>query len=583
MARITLFFEGEEKELAFDKEEITIGRGDDCDITIKSSSVSRIHAIIKNGEIEDQDSRNGTFVNGEKITRHELSDNDKISIGDAELVFSNVLSDRSVSIIDEKTSLLLQTILESVGTTTLDDFLEIALKNVIKITGGDRGVVILKTNGEYEMQLALDKQGNKLDKMEGFSQSIQKKVLEGGEPVFATNTGQQIATESVLKFELRTVMCTPIKLGLNVLGAIYVDSHSVTNPFSRKDLLLLEAVTNHLAVAIENVKANQKREDDAKALSKENEILRNLLSNDLAIVGDSKEIKATFEIIKKVAPTSATILIEGESGTGKEKIARLVHRLSDRTTNPFVVIECASIPETLLESELFGYERGAFTGAVGQKQGRLEAANGGTLFLDEISELPISLQAKFLRAIQELEIVRLGGSKPVKIDVRIVAATNRVLEDMVKDGKFRQDLYFRLNVVKIKLPPLRERGQDITLLAEHFLKESNKLYNRNVRGISREAVDTLLKYTWPGNVRELKHKIEQSVLLSESDYLTVQDLNLNSQSIVGSFEDAKDRFEKQYLTAALSANGFNISRTAEQIGISRQHLQNLVKKYNIRS
>ncbi len=577
MPKLIVFFEGKRKIYKL-SQTVKIGRSDECDIAIKSNAISRVHAIINDGAIEDQGSKNGVLVNGEKITKKKLSDDDMITIGEAIIIFD---SKDSLPIIDSRINLLLETILQSANATDLDDFLQVALGHIIKITGGDRGLVILKVNDEYEMRIAIDKNGLKLDKIEGFSQSIQRKVLVTGEPVFANNLDEQGATQSALKFQLRTIICTPVKAARTILGAIYVDSHSVTNPFTRSDLLLLEAVTNHIAIAIQNVRANERKEQEAQAISRENAILRNLLSKDLKIIGESDQMQSLYEIVKKVAPTPATILIEGESGTGKEKIARLVHQLSDRSNNAFTTIECAAIPETLLESELFGYEKGAFTGAVGQKIGRLEAANEGTMFLDEISELPLTMQAKLLRAIQELEIVRVGGVKPIKINTRVIAATNRDLENMVKEGKFRQDLYFRLNVIKIKLSPLKSRGKDILLLAEHFLKEFNKTYNKTIEGITEDAKEALLKYNWPGNIRELRHKIEQAVLLTDQEFLTTADLNLNSKPMISSLEEARDRFEKQHILAALTANNFNISRTAEGVGISRQHLQNLIKKHNI--
>jgi two-component system NtrC family response regulator len=246
------------------------------------------------------------------------------------------------------------------------------------------------------------------------------------------------------------------------------------------------------------------------------------------------------------------------------------------------VIDCAAIPETLLESELFGYEKGAFTGASALKPGKLEMGQGGTLFLDEIAELSLALQVKLLRALEQKTIMRVGGVDAISIDVRVVAATNRNLEEMVRQAKFRQDLYFRLKVVTVTLPPLRERGDDVLLLSDFFLAQANAANGRAVRGYSVEARQSLKQHRWEGNIRELKHRVEQAVILTNNEFLSVEDLNLASETgCFRSLEDARDVFEKAFILKALEHNGQNVTHTARALGISRQHLQNLIKKFNI--
>jgi DNA-binding NtrC family response regulator len=249
-----------------------------------------------------------------------------------------------------------------------------------------------------------------------------------------------------------------------------------------------------------------------------------------------------------------------------------------------VVIDCAAIPETLLESELFGYEKGAFTGAVQQKIGKFELADGGTVFLDEIAELPLTMQVKLLRVLEQKEITRVGGIKPLDVDVRLVAATNRNLEEQVARAAFRQDLYFRLKVITIQMPPLRERGEDILLLADAFLKQACREHGRRVEGFVREARDALMRHRWEGNVRELQHRIEQAVILSDEARLGIEALQLNraSDEPFKPLEYARDQFERQYVVRALGQNDFNVSRTARVLGFSRQHLQNLMKKHAIK-
>jgi two-component system NtrC family response regulator len=293
-------------------------------------------------------------------------------------------------------------------------------------------------------------------------------------------------------------------------------------------------------------------------------------------------MRAVYDTLQKVAPTEATVLISGESGTGKEAIAHVIHELSPRGEKPFVVIDCAAIPENLLESELFGYEKGAFTGAAMTKPGKMELAQGGTIFLDEVGELPLGLQAKFLRAIEQKQIMRVGGTEAIRIDARVVAATNRDLEDLVKQNRFRQDLLFRLKVVSVTLPPLRDRGTDIPILAEFLLAESNRVNGRSVKGFAEDALNAIRAHRWEGNIRELKHRIEQAVILADKEYLSAEDLNLTAPTApVGTLESARDQFERGYIARALAQNLGNVTQTAKSLGISRQHLQTLIKKYAI--
>ena len=269
-----------------------------------------------------------------------------------------------------------------------------------------------------------------------------------------------------------------------------------------------------------------------KALERQSLVLENIaLQRQLEeiqkqgdIIGTSQAMRQTLELVRQVSPTSATVLIQGESGTGKELIANAIHQWSQRKERPFIKVNCAALPETLLESELFGYEKGAFTGALFRKEGRFEMANGGTLFLDEVSDLSLSTQAKLLRVLQEGEFERLGGTKTLKVDVRLVAATNTDLAQRVKEKRFREDLFYRLNVITVTLPPLRDRKEDIPLLAEHFLRIYTRKNNRDITGFSREAFDLILAYPWPGNVRELENAIERAVILSKGALIGPEDL-----------------------------------------------------------
>ncbi|MHC4608468.1 MAG: sigma-54 interaction domain-containing protein, partial [Planctomycetota bacterium] len=397
---------------------------------------------------------------------------------------------------------------------------------------------------------------------------------------------EEVQSKSVSIYHLRTVMCAPLRVGKKMLGVLYVDSRAKTREFTATDLALFEAVANYLALALENLRtveeAKKSDEERRRVLEEENVILRAALEKRRHLIGDCDEMRDVYESVQKVAPTDATVLIYGESGTGKEAIAHVLHDLSPRSEKPFMVIDCAAIPENLLESEIFGYEKGAFTGAEEQKRGKMEVTDGGTLFLDEIGELSPNLQVKLLRALEQRTIMRVGGVDPIQVDVRVLSATNRDLDAMVRQGKFRQDLLFRLRVVTLVLPPLRERGNDLMLLADFFLKDANEQNGRSVKGFSEELRDAMREHRWDGNIRELMHRIEQAVILTNNEYLSTEDLNLSGETgFFRSLEMARDVFEKSYIDKALKRHSNNVTHTARSLGISRQHLQNLIKKYGI--
>ena len=308
------------------------------------------------------------------------------------------------------------------------------------------------------------------------------------------------------------------------------------------------------------------------------------------IVGESDAMKQVFDIIRQAAPTQASVLIQGPSGTGKELVAQAIHRLSTRAKGPFVAVHCAALSATLLESELFGHEKGAFTGATVQRKGRFELADGGTLFLDEISEIDPSIQVKLLRVLEERTFERVGSEETIEVDIRVIAATNRNLRDAVLQGKFREDLYFRLNVVDITLPPLSERAGDIPLLASRFLKEYSEKNGRQIEGMTPDALNILEAYAWPGNVRELRNTIEKMVVLSRSERLTARDVPANIRDAVKSGGGVTLRTsvlasgslaetERRKIMAVLEKNGGNRTRAAEELGISRRTLHRKLREY----
>jgi len=346
----------------------------------------------------------------------------------------------------------------------------------------------------------------------------------------------------------------------------------------------------------EVLKISLSRTLEHSGLKAENATLRSKMSADYElqnIIGRSLPMKALFDMMAMVAPSEATVLITGESGTGKELIAKSIHHNSLRKDRPLVVVNCAALTETLLESELFGHEKGAFTGADKRREGRFKQADKGTIFLDEISETSAAMQAKLLRVIQEREIQRVGGEETLRVDVRIVAATNRNLEDEVKNGKFREDLFYRLNVVTLRLPPLRERQDDIPLLAQHFLEKYAKKNHKQVKGISPLAMDMLLKYAWPGNVRELENVIERAVIFLADEHITEKELPSTITEAYAEKSDwvatsasvaanrPLDEVEKEAILATLEDSGRNKSETARRLGITRKTLHKKLKEYGI--
>jgi two-component system NtrC family response regulator len=302
------------------------------------------------------------------------------------------------------------------------------------------------------------------------------------------------------------------------------------------------------------------------------------------IIGNSPEMLRVLRSIEKMAPANVAVLLRGESGTGKELLARAVHKLSVRAQEPFVPINCAAIPETLLESELFGHERGAFTGALKQTIGKIESANRGTLFLDEIGDVPLPMQVKLLRFLQDQVVERIGGRNPVQVDVRIVCATNQDLDLMMAEGRFREDLYYRLNEVTVQVPPLRERGSDAVVLANFFLRRFATEYGRLARGFNATALAALSDYPWPGNVRELENRIKRAVVMSEDPLLSAADLGLavpeeDTQSLT--LRDARARADRDALRSALARAGSNLSKAAKLLGISRPTLYDLMQQHRI--
>lgn len=419
------------------------------------------------------------------------------------------------------------------------------------------------------------------------------------EPLFLNRTG---ARKKLPKGEI-SFIGVPVTLMEKPIGVLTVDRLFGSEISFEEDVRFLTVVGMLVAQFLNLHQAIAKKE---KVLLEENISLKAELRNRYNyhnIIGQSKAMQELYHYIEKVAPSRATALLLGESGTGKELVARAIHLAGTRSEKPFIKVNCAALPDTLLESEILGHEKGAFTGAVSTKLGRFELADGGTLFLDEIGELPLTLQAKLLRVLQEQQFERLGGTRTLQVDVRLIAATNRNLETAVAAGSFREDLYYRLNVVPIVLPPLRERYEDIPLLMEHFIKESNKNNNREVK-MSADVINFLLHYHWPGNVRELQNLIERLVIMTDGRYIQLKDLptymmtapepghrqdkeRINQQPAqdksppahAGDRTSSLQDFEKREIEAALTRYGWVQARAARELGLTQRQIGYRIKKY----
>jgi len=438
-----------------------------------------------------------------------------------------------------------------------------------------RKLVFMAATGDSGQQLL----GEEFDADLG----IAGKVAKTGKPLLIADVREDEAffkgIDDKSSFTTRGIVAAPLIKKSKTIGVVEVLNRIGQENFSRSDVELLQVFANLAASGATNAEAHER-------LKLENRGLRATLGRDMNIIGQSPALGEVLELCARVAGSNATVLILGETGTGKEILSRHIHLNSARYDKPFIVINCAALPETLLESELFGHEKGAFTGAIAQKIGRFELASGGTLFLNEIGDISPSTQLKLLRILQEREFVRVGGTETVSCDVRIIAATNRDLHKAIEEKAFREDLYYRLNVFPIKNPPLRERREDIPLLVEHFVRLSATQLNVPAPAVSNEALALLTSYRWPGNIRELQNIMERSVLLCDGPTIDVAQL---PREIVGEdaepLRDKQDSslwgYEKALINRALKEAGWNQTKAAKALGISRDNLRYRIKKYKI--
>ncbi|HEV2834720.1 MAG TPA: sigma 54-interacting transcriptional regulator [Pyrinomonadaceae bacterium] len=596
-----------------EQDALIIGRETAAHVCLADASVSRRHSKIEKTDggfvITDLESLNGTFINDVPIRTRQLEHGDRVRIGDSQFLFlteegeaSSKSSEVTLSEIQVITGPTLQVRLDDavyqmardlsalmkVSTAInairgLESLLERLLELLFEVVPAQRGAILL-TEGESlegSFVFGLDRKQGK-DQPVNVSRTLVQQVLRDGIAVLASDPASEgtFATESFIETRAHSVMCVPLVMIDRKLGVLYLDTTLSRDKFNKDHLQLVTAIAAIAAVAIENAR-------HFEWLEKENERLLADVNIEHNMIGESGAMQRVYQFISKLAPTDATVLISGESGTGKELAARAIHRNSKRAQKPFMAVNCAALSESLLETELFGHERGAFTGAIAQKKGRLEIATGGTIFLDEIGELTPALQVKLLRVLQELEFERVGGTLTIKVDVRVLAATNKNLEDAMAAGSFRHDLYYRLNVVSLEMPPLRERREDIRLLASYFVEKYGAMCNRRLKGISPEARACLLAYDWPGNVRELENTIERAIVLGTTDWILPEDLpeavletELTEKPANG-YHDAVVQSKKEILLRALEQAQNDYNEAARLLRIHPNYLHRLMRNLNL--
>jgi transcriptional regulator with GAF, ATPase, and Fis domain len=557
----------------------SIGSAPENDIVLPDPLVADAYASVHfDGQaytINTLQRKQEVVVNGKKRSKHKLTHDDKLVIGSCELRFA--LVDDAPPVEEEAAA----TVADLDAYTKLYDFseklmhvrdltelLDALMDAVIEITNADKGFLILMEGDTLDVKVARNvKKENIADAVTQLSDSIIAKVVRQRKPVIvsdALHDDEFAGAKSVMQLKVSSVICAPLLDRGRMLGIIYVGNDSIRDLFQDQTMRVLTVFSSQASLIVSNALLLNELRIDNRRLVERLEATRFG-----EIVGTSPPMQQVFRKVEKIAATDISVLITGETGTGKELIAREIHQRSPRAGKPFITINCGAIPKDLLESELFGHVKGAFTGAVQNKQGKFQAADAGTLFLDEIGEMPIELQVKLLRAIQERIVFRVGDTRPEQVDIRILTATNRDLEKEIQHGRFREDLYYRLNVVNLHLPPLRERGEDVLVIARYLLSRYAREYDAKVKGFSPNATVSIKKHNWPGNIRELENRIKKAIVLCESSVLGPDDLGLTGDVLpeILTLADAKEKFQRDYINEVLALNNGNRTKTARDLGV----------------
>ncbi len=607
---------------------LRIGSDPSNQLRLDDPSVAAQHCVILEDSrgflLRDLDSPAGTFVNGIPVSERVLAFGDQISVGESAFLFlpEAAANGRSPVELDEGTEIshsaqqhkpeeLLYLAPESLAALppavrlarTLSALLKISsaigslrdidslqwqlLGLLFDVIPAERGAILLRdeATGEFSAPTAWDRVAGPEHPVH-ISRALAQRVTEERVAVLDCE-GFSSATEDTAELPAVSaamgVLCVPLTASSETLGLIYLETRNPAAPFSNDDLQLLSAIAGLASVAIGNARQFER-------LGSENQRLRAEMQFQHDMIGRGPRMRQVYQFIERVAPSDSTVLILGESGTGKELASRAIHQNSPRKAFPFIALNCAALTETLLESELFGHERGSFTGAVAQKKGLLEVAEGGTVFLDEIAEMPLTIQAKLLRVLQEREFLRIGGTRAIKLNVRFIAATNKDLQKGVREEKFRLDLFYRLNVVSLSMPPLRERPEDIALLTDHFVARYAARASRKLKGLSPAARAALANYDWPGNIRELENAIERAAVVGSSEWILPEDLpEALSDTAVrvsaqpGGFHEAVRTAKKQLVLQALEQAQGSYTQAARQLGLHPNYLHRLVANLNLKA
>ena len=598
-------------------ERFTLGRDPRVEIPLNDPAVSREHVRIENTErgwrVVDLGSRNQTFLNGEVVRESVLASGDLVRIGDTEIKFENIgeslaeetpgstivkslpsathretflvrLDNLERMLQEEKARRTLDDVRKlfevqtsMAGTATAEELFRRVLDEVIPALQSDSAAILMREGGEWRVRASAPSEG--FDQT-SFSRSVVDRADATGKPLLVENpqSDDELRDKpSIIGKEISTVLAIPFPVADGVKAVVYADRRGSATSFLDADLEMLTAT-------LEPIGSLLRRLLEEERLRRENRNLFRSLTETKKIIGKSPAVQKVHDFIGRAAPTPMTVLIQGETGTGKELVASAIHYASPRHGKPFVALNCAALPENLVESELFGHEKGAFTGAVNRRKGRFEMANGGTIFLDEIGELSAACQGKLLRLLEERKFERVGGTDAISVDVRVVAATNRNLLEEVEEGKFREDLYYRLSVLNVALPPLRERQEDIPLLVEFFLKDCHS----NAKRLTKQAQKKLIEYSWPGNVRQLRNVVESALVLGDAEEIQPDDLLLPEKRLKKDAHDdstwepiSLQNLEKIHIGRVLEHTGGNKKRAAEILGIERCTLYAKLKTYKI--
>ncbi len=612
-------------------DEVTIGRDLSNTLPVADSKASRRHSVLTRSgdsyEISDCESTNGTFVNGVPAMRRRLEHGDQVEIGASKFLFllrdadlrdgaadgrldlNDVRMGSTVRLspaealylqpdrvraalpatpegrIGQDLQVLLAASRRVATARSLPDLGSTLVDLALEAVPAERGALLVPDEGDGFHAAAQKDRVAGRPRALPVSRTVLAQIRRDREAIFSNDLsepGTLREADSLVASPVRALVAVPIAVGESLFGVLYLDSGSPEFRVTEADLQLLMGLANIAAGAFENVRHLERLESERERLRAEG-------SSRSEMVGESPAIRRVHEFIARVARAEATVLILGESGTGKELAARAIHRASPRSNAPFVAIHCAALAETVLESELFGHEKGAFTGALAQKKGKIEAADGGTIFLDEIGELSPAAQVKLLRVLQEREFERVGGTRPIRVDIRVVAATNKNLEKESAAGRFREDLYYRLSVVSITMPALRERREDIGLLASYFAARFGQKLRNRIPGISPEARAILYRYDWPGNVRELANAIERAIVLGSGEDIAPEDLpeallegGASSEPPLTTYHDTVNAAKRHIILEATREARGSYTEAARRLGVHPNYLHRLVRNLNLK-